>query len=120
MEAETAGEVETRLRSLGFSSIQVRRAYLRAHLRRLNSLKWWISKRDQLIVSTQLRMMREAGLPLVQCLDILEGQYSGPIARRLRAIKEALQTGMGPVAAFAIARDLFASSDWGPAAVDVR
>jgi type II secretory pathway component PulF len=112
MESDTVGEVETRLRSLGFSSIRVRRAYLRVHLRRLNSLKWWISKRDRMIVSFQLRTMREAGLPLLQCLDILEDQHVGPIARRLRGIKRALKTGMGPVEAFATAAgDLFASSD---------
>ncbi|MDP3499100.1 MAG: type II secretion system F family protein [Myxococcales bacterium] len=110
MEADTVGEVEAHLRWLGLSSIQVQRSSLRVHLRRLNSLKWWISTMDRLIVGSQLRVMREAGLPLLQCLDILEGQHSWPIARRLSGIKDALQTGMGPAEAFGTAGDLFDSS----------
>lgn len=65
-----------------------------------------------MVVSAQLRMLREGGLPLLQCLDILENVHAGPIARRLRGIRRALQTGIGPVEAFAgAAGDLFDSSD---------
>jgi type II secretory pathway component PulF len=100
LEAETVEEVEARLRSLGLSSIQVRRVYLRAPLRRLKALKWWISRTDRLIVKVQLRVLREAGLPLLKCLDILDHVHDGAVARRLRGIKHALQTGMDPTEAF--------------------
>ena len=83
LDADTLEEVETRLRSLGFSSIRIRRVYVKLSLPRL---RWWITPRDRLMTSRMLEVMLEADLPLAQALEIIAEQSPWPVASRLRTV----------------------------------
>jgi type IV pilus assembly protein PilC len=91
MEANDQGAVEARLVSLGLAPSKVRRKGL---LDSNFSLPGSVDGRDILIFTRQFATMIDAGLPLVQCLDILASQTENPALRKvLFAIKTKVESG---------------------------
>jgi type IV pilus assembly protein PilC len=91
MEANDQSAVEARLTSLGLTPSKVRRkGLLDADL----SFGGSVSGKDILIFTRQFSTMIDAGLPLVQCLDILASQTENPAFRKiLFAIKQRVEGG---------------------------
>lgn len=91
MEAGDQKAVEARLISLGMTPTKVRKkGLLDANL----SLPGSVSSRDILIFTRQFATMIDAGLPLVQCLDILGGQTENAAFRKvIFAIKGRVEGG---------------------------
>ncbi len=80
MEAGDLKAVESRLISLGMTPTKVRKkSFLDANL----SLPGSIGSKDILIFTRQFATMIDAGLPLVQCLDILGSQTENPAFRKV-------------------------------------
>lgn len=91
MEASDAGAVEARLVSLGLAPTKVRK---KSVLDVSINLPGSISGKDLLIFTRQFATMIDAGLPLVQCLDILAGQTENSAFRKvLFAIKARVESG---------------------------
>ena len=91
MEAGDLKAVESRLISLGMTPTKVRKkSFLDANLSLLGS----IASKDILIFTRQFATMIDAGLPLVQCLDILGSQTENPAFRKvIFAIKTRVEGG---------------------------
>ncbi len=91
MEANDDKAVEARLQSLGLSPTKVRRkGLLDANI----TLPGGIGGKDILIFTRQFATMIDAGLPLVQCLDILGSQTDNPAFRKvIFAIKTRVEGG---------------------------
>ncbi|MBA3817417.1 MAG: type II secretion system F family protein [Deltaproteobacteria bacterium] len=90
MEADTAEVVETRLRSDGLTVQRVKREPKQLHL----TIGSGVASKDLQIFTRQLATMIDAGLPLVQCLDILSSQSPNKIfARILGQIKASVESG---------------------------
>jgi len=91
MEANDAAAVDARLKSLGLTPSKVKRkGLLDANL----SLPGSVGGRDLLIFTRQFATMIDAGLPLVQCLDILGSQTdNGALKKVIFAIKNKVEGG---------------------------
>src|SRR5688572_17263427 len=90
MDAESAEIVENRLRSDGLNVTRVKR-----EARQINiSFGSGVAAKDLQIFTRQLATMIDAGLPLVQCLDILAAQTPNKIfARILGQVKASVEQG---------------------------
>ncbi|MBN2718946.1 MAG: type II secretion system F family protein [Deltaproteobacteria bacterium] len=90
IEANTASDAETRLRSNGLSPISVRKKPIEIHIKLPfgNSVK----AKDLKTFTQQFSTMVDAGLPLVQCLDILgsqsENKYFGNVLLEIKGFVE--------------------------------
>ena len=92
MEAGDSEAVNSRLKSLGLNPVKVRRKPLEISLR-LPGIGG-VSGKDLLVFTRQFATMIDAGLPLVQCLDILGTQMDNPTFRRvIFAIKAKVESG---------------------------
>jgi len=90
MEADSADIVEQRLRSDGVTVKRVKREAREIHL----SLGSGVPAKDLQVFTRQLATMIDAGLPLVQCLDILANQTPNKIfARILMNVKANVEQG---------------------------
>ena len=90
MEAETAEIVENRLRSDGMTIQRVKKEPRQFTI----SIGSGVSPKDLQIFTRQLATMIDAGLPLVQCLDILASQSPNKIfARILTQVKQSVEQG---------------------------
>jgi type IV pilus assembly protein PilC len=91
MEAADAASVDARLKSLGLVPSKVKKkGLLDANI----SLPGSVDGRDILIFVRQFATMIDAGLPLVQCLDILGSQTENPALRKvIFAIKARVEGG---------------------------
>ncbi|MEW5742220.1 MAG: type II secretion system F family protein [Myxococcota bacterium] len=91
MEASDLKAVEARLVSLGLTPTKVKKkGLLDANI----SLPGSVSGKDILIFTRQFATMIDAGLPLVQCLDILGSQTENPAFRKvIFAIKTRVEAG---------------------------
>jgi len=90
MEAESADVVENRLRSDGLSVTRVRKEARQISF----TIGSGVAPKDMQIFTRQLATMIDAGLPLVQCLDILAAQTPNKIfARILGQVKSAVEQG---------------------------
>ncbi len=90
MDAETAEIVENRLRADGMTIQRVKKEPKQIIL----SFGSGVSPKDLQIFTRQLATMIDAGLPLVQCLDILSGQTPNKIfARILGQVKASVEQG---------------------------
>ena len=90
MDAETAAHVETRLRGDGLIIDRVRKEAVGFQF----SLGSGVGHKDLQIFTRQLATMIDAGLPLVQCLDILSAQTANKVfARILGQVKSAVEQG---------------------------
>lgn len=91
MEAGELKAVEARLLSLGLTPTKVRKKGL---LDAQINLPGSVAARDILIFTRQFATMIDAGLPLVQCLDILGSQTESPAFRKvIFAIKGRVESG---------------------------
>jgi type IV pilus assembly protein PilC len=93
MEAQDAAAVDARLKSLGLTPSKVRKkSILDANLT-IPGMSG-VSSKDILIFVRQFATMIDAGLPLVQCLDILGSQTPNPAFRKvIFAIKTRVEGG---------------------------
>ena len=90
MEAESAVQVEARLRSDGLTVDRVRKEPTQLTI----SFGSGVGHKDLQIFTRQLATMIDAGLPLVQCLDILAAQSPNKIfARILGQVKSQVEQG---------------------------
>ena len=79
MEAENSADVDQRLRMEGFTVDRVKKQAGDLNL----SIGSGVSSKDLQIFTRQLATMIDAGLPLVQCLDILATQTPNKIFARI-------------------------------------
>ena len=90
MTAEDAGAVETRLRGMQLTPVKVSRKF---SLPKIN-FGTGIEAKDLVIFTRQFATMIDAGLPLVQCLDILSSQSTNPhLSTILKDIKGSVEQG---------------------------
>jgi type IV pilus assembly protein PilC len=88
MEADAASEVEARLRSDGFVVERVKKESA------MIVIGSGVSSKDLQIFTRQLATMIDAGLPLVQCLDILSNQTPNKVFQRiLTSVKNTVEQG---------------------------
>src|SRR5438067_1642146 len=74
MDAETEVDVTSRLRGMGISLTKVRNKQYDIDLTLPEWLGGGVSNKDLVIFTRQLATMQDAGLPIVQCLEILATQ----------------------------------------------
>ena len=92
MEAADADAVHSRLRSLGLSPEKVKRKPLEINLKIPGV--GGVNGKDLLVFTRQFATMIDAGLPLVQCLDILGSQMDKPGFKKvIFAIKTKVESG---------------------------
>ncbi len=91
MEALDGSTVETRIRALGLAPIKVKKKSAELRMPQFGS---GVTGKDLLIFTKQFATMIDAGLPLVQCLDILGSQMDNKSLRRVVfAIKAKVESG---------------------------
>jgi type IV pilus assembly protein PilC len=92
MEAHDAAAVEARLRQMGIEPTKVRKKPKEIHLR-LPGVGG-VTTKDILVFTRQFSVMIDAGLPLVQALDILGSQSDNPAFKKvLLAVKSKVEAG---------------------------
>lgn len=90
MEAETADQVENRLRADGLAVSRVKKEAAQINI----TFGSGVTPKDLQIFTRQLATMIDAGLPLVQCLDILASQTPNKVfARILGQVKSSVEQG---------------------------
>jgi type IV pilus assembly protein PilC len=80
MEASDAEAVNARLKSLGLNPVKVKKKPLEINIPGLGG---GVTGKDILIFTRQFSTMIDAGLPLVQCLDILGSQMDNPAFKKV-------------------------------------
>src|SRR5215472_1881168 len=91
MEALDASAVDTRLKALGLSPVKVKKKPAELRLPQLGS---GVGGKDLLVFTKQFATMIDAGLPLVQCLDILANQMDNAAFKKVvLAIKSKVESG---------------------------
>jgi len=107
MHAHDPDEVRQRLTHLGYSDIELQRIWF--ELPRLVDVLGLVTRRERVIVARQLQTMLNAGLPALQCVSIIKGQWGNRgVRRELEAVEAALAQGRPTVEALKLARKLFA------------
>lgn len=92
MEASDAEAVSARLRSLGYSPVKVKKKPLEIHINIPGV--GGVQRKDLLVFTRTFATMIDAGLPLVQCLEILASQTDNPAMRTvLVAVKTKVESG---------------------------
>jgi type IV pilus assembly protein PilC len=92
MEAQDSAAVETRLRQMGIEPVKVRKKPKEFHIR-LPGIGG-VKTKDILVFTRQFSVMIDAGLPLVQALDILGTQSDNPAFKKvLLAVKARVEAG---------------------------
>lgn len=92
MEANDAAAVDARLKSLGLNPVKVKKKPLEINLKMPGSTG--ISGKDILVFTRQFATMIDAGLPIVQCLDILASQMDNAAFKKvLFQIKSKVESG---------------------------
>ena len=92
MEASDKASVEARLRQMGMTPSKVKKKPLEIHLKMPGSSG--VSRKDLVVFTRQFATMIDAGLPLVQCLEILSTQTDNVHFRVvLKAVKEKVESG---------------------------
>jgi type IV pilus assembly protein PilC len=92
MEAANAEAVNGRLRQMGMQPVQVKKkpAEINISIPGIGG----VTKKDLVIFTRQFSTMIDAGLPIVQALEILAAQMDNPEFRKiLKAVKEKVETG---------------------------
>ena len=91
MEAMDAEAVNARLKSLGLNPVKVKKKPYEINLPALGG---GVTGKDILVFTRQFATMIDAGLPLVQCLDILGSQMDNPAFKKVVfAIKGKVEQG---------------------------
>lgn len=92
MEAVDAAAVDNRLKSLGLNPVKVKKKPLEINLKMPGSTG--VSGKDILIFTRQFATMIDAGLPIVQCLEILGSQMDNLAFKKvIFAIKAKVESG---------------------------
>jgi type IV pilus assembly protein PilC len=92
MEANDMEAVNNRLRSLGLNPVKVKKKPLELHFK-IPGIGG-VSGKDLLVFTRQFATMIDAGLPLVQCLDILGSQLDNAAFKKVVfAIKTKVESG---------------------------
>jgi type IV pilus assembly protein PilC len=92
MEAQDAGAVEARLRQMGIEPTKVRKKPKEFHIT-IPGIGG-VATKDLLVFTRQFSVMIDAGLPLVQALDIIGSQAENPAFRKiLFAVKSRVEAG---------------------------
>src|SRR3954447_5893426 len=93
MEASDEAQVSARLRAMALSGVKVKKKPF-AFKFKLPGLGGGIGQKDLVIFTRQFATMIDAGLPLVQCLDILAGQLDNLAFREvLTKVKTKVESG---------------------------
>ncbi len=93
MEAETKDQVRSSLlrRKINPTKIKPKPKDL---FENVTFLQPGVKEKDVIVFSRQFSTMIDAGLPLLQCLDILQAQQENPTFKKhLKSIKESVETG---------------------------
>jgi type IV pilus assembly protein PilC len=91
MEAQDQGAVEARLRQMGIDAVKVRKKPKELRLPRIGG---GVGTKDILVFTRQFSVMIDAGLPLVQALDIIGTQADNATFRAaLLAVKAKVEAG---------------------------
>ncbi|RMG19105.1 MAG: type II secretion system F family protein, partial [Deltaproteobacteria bacterium] len=92
MEAADKASVEARLRQMGMTPEKVKKKPLEIYIKMPGSSG--VSRKDLVVFTRQFATMIDAGLPLVQCLEILSSQIQNVHFRVvLKAVKEKVEAG---------------------------
>src|SRR6266576_3792244 len=92
MEGSDAEAVNNRLKSIGLNPTKVKKKPMEIHIKIPGF--GGVSGKDLLIFTRQFATMIDAGLPLVQCLDILAGQLDNMAFREvLTKVKVKVESG---------------------------
>jgi len=92
MEAASREEVEARLRQSGLVPLKIKKKPTEIHLRLPGSSG--VTRKELVIFTRQFSTMIDAGLPLVQGLEILAAQNENPQFKQvLREVKEKVESG---------------------------
>jgi len=92
MEGQTKGEVEQRIKAMRMTPTKVKKR--KADIIIVLPFSDPVPVRTKVVFTRQLATMIDAGLPLVQCLEVLGGQEPHPFFRRtLTAIKADVESG---------------------------
>ena len=93
MEAESPDQVKSSLQRRKITPIKVK-AKPKDLFENIEFLQPKVKEKDVIIFSRQFSTMIDAGLPLLQCLDILQSQQENPTFKKiLRKIKDSVETG---------------------------
>ncbi|WP_299977514.1 type II secretion system F family protein [Desulfobacula sp.] len=93
MEAETPEQVEQSLQRRKITPVKIRKKP-KDIFENIKFLQPKVKERDVIIFSRQFSTMIDAGLPLLQCLDILQSQQENPTFKKnLKKIKESVESG---------------------------
>src|SRR4051812_11861417 len=93
MEATDETQVSSRLRAMALSNLKVRKKAFAFKLK-IPALGGGIGQKDLVIFTRQFATMIDAGLPLVQCLEILAGQLDNLAFREvLTKVKVKVESG---------------------------
>lgn len=93
MEAKTAQDVQMRLRHMKISNPKVKKKAIGINIK-MPELFAGVSVKELVIFTRQFATMIDAGLPLVQCLEILASQNPNPFFKRiLYQIKSDVESG---------------------------
>ncbi|MFK7992431.1 MAG: type II secretion system F family protein [Sandaracinaceae bacterium] len=91
MEAESADAVENRLKQQQLSPVKVKKKPKEIHLPSFGSP---VSEKELVVFTRQFATMIDAGLPLVQCLEILSSQGDNPAFNKiLKEVKNYVEQG---------------------------
>ncbi len=90
MEASDAESVQGRLRQMGINPVKVKKKPLEINI----PSPFGVPRKNLIIFTRQLATMIDAGLPLVQCLEILHQQQDNPkFKKALAEIKAKVESG---------------------------
>jgi type IV pilus assembly protein PilC len=90
MEAADAAMVESRLRAQQLSPVKVKKKPREIHI----TIGSPVSDKELVVFTRQFATMIDAGLPLVQCLEILSGQGDNPqLNKILKDVKNTVEQG---------------------------
>jgi len=93
MEAETAEQVAQSLQRRKITPVRIKKKP-KDLFENIKFLQPKVKENDVIIFARQFSTMIDAGLPLLQCLDILQSQQENPTFKKnLKKIKESVETG---------------------------
>src|SRR3954453_15322780 len=78
MEADTVNTVQEKLRAQNLNPVKVAKKPIEINIKMPTLFKKGVDQKEIVIFIRQFATMIDAGLPLVQCLDILSAQGDNP------------------------------------------
>jgi type IV pilus assembly protein PilC len=94
MEADTAEAVQTKLRAQNLNPVKVKKKATELNIPMPAFMKPKVTEKEVVIFIRQFATMIDAGLPLVQCLEILSAQGENPTFNEIiKQVKADVETG---------------------------